>query len=62
MNKREIDELMKDLPSQRPVESLLAKIGIILLFMGIFSTMAMLPDTKHKEYHDSQKSNCREGR
>lgn len=59
MTKREIDEMMKDLPSQRPAESLLKQIGIIVLFIGIFSAMAMLPDLKHKERHDPQKSYCR---
>lgn len=59
MTKQEIDMMMKDLPSQRPVESLLSQIVIILLFIGIFSAMAMLPDLKHKERHDPQKSHCR---
>jgi hypothetical protein len=59
MNKREIDELMRDLPSQKPVETLGAKIGIILLFIGIFYVMAMLPNIVRAQ-NDQKESYCRE--
>jgi hypothetical protein len=59
MNKREIDEMMRDLPSQKPVETLGAKIGIILLFIGIFYAMAMLPNMVRAQ-HDQKESYCRE--
>jgi len=60
MNKREIDLMMRDLPSQKPVETLAAKVGIVILFAGLFAAMAMLPNPTYKAYYDSQKSNCRE--
>ena len=60
MNKREIDEMMRDLPSQKPVETLAAKIGIVILFMGVFAGMAMLPDPTYKAYINAKKSYCRE--
>lgn len=59
MNKREIDEMMRDLPSQKPVETLGAKIGIILLFIGIFYAMAMLPNMVRAQ-NDQKESYCRE--
>jgi hypothetical protein len=60
MNKREIDEMMMDLPSQKPVETLAAKIGIVILFMGVFAAMAMLPNPTYKALQDAKKSYCRE--
>jgi hypothetical protein len=59
MNKREIDDMMRDLPSQKPVETLAAKIGIILLFIGIFYAMAMLPNMVRAQ-NDQKESYCRE--
>ena len=59
MNKREIDDMMRDLPSQKPVETLAAKIGIILLLIGIFYAMAMLPNTI-KAQNDQKENYCRE--
>lgn len=60
MNKREIDKLMRDLPSQRPVESLAAKLVIILLFTGVFYVAAMLPNPTYEAYRDSQKNHRKE--
>jgi hypothetical protein len=59
MNKREIDDMMRDLPSQKPVETLVAKIGIIILFMGVLYAMAMLPNIV-KAQNDQKESYCRE--
>jgi hypothetical protein len=59
MNKREIDEMMRDLPSQKPVETLAAKIGIVILFMGVFYAMAMLPNMRRAQ-DDQKESYCRE--
>jgi hypothetical protein len=59
MNKREIDDMMRDLPSQKPVETLAAKIGIILLFIGIFYAMAMLPNMVRAQ-NDQKESYCRD--
>jgi len=59
MNKREIDDIMRDLPSQKPVETLAAKIGIILLFIGIFYAMAMLPNMVRAQ-NDQKESYCRD--
>lgn len=59
MNKREIDNMMRDLPSQKPVETLGAKIGIVILFMGVFYAMAMLPNMIRAQ-HDQKESYCRE--
>ena len=59
MNKREIDNIMRGLPSQKPVETLAAKIGIILLFIGIFYAMAMLPNMVRAQ-NDQKESYCRE--
>jgi hypothetical protein len=60
MNKAEIDKMMRDLPSQKPVETLIAKIGIVILFIGVFAAMAMLPNTTYKAYINAKKSYCRE--
>ena len=46
MNKQEIDDLMRDLPSQKQYyeEPLGAKIAISILFIGFMVLLAMLPD------------------
>ena len=45
MNRQEIHEMMKDLPSQQiPEETLGQKILIGLVFIGLFVCMAMMPD------------------
>ncbi len=59
MNKREIDLMMRDLPSQKPVETLGAKIGIVILFMGVFYAMAMLPNMTRAQ-HDQKENYCRD--
>jgi hypothetical protein len=59
MNKREIDEMMRDLPSQKPVETLAAKIGIVILFMGVLYAMAMLPNMVRAQ-NDQKESYCRD--
>ena len=59
MNKCEIDDMMRDLPSQKPVETLAAKIGIVILFMGVLYVMAMLPNIVRAQ-NDQKESYCRE--
>ncbi len=44
MNKHEIDEMMKDLPSQQPQESLTDKLLIGTMFTVFLIVMCMLPD------------------
>lgn len=44
MNKHEIDEMMKDLPSQQPEESLLSRWFIGTMFIVFLVVMCMLPD------------------
>jgi hypothetical protein len=45
MNRQEIDEMMKDLPSQQPPEETLgSKILIGLVFIALFVGMALMPD------------------
>jgi len=59
MNKREIDLMMRDLPSQKPVETLAAKIGIVILLTGVFYVMAMLPNMTRAQ-NDQKERYCRE--
>jgi hypothetical protein len=45
MNKQEIDDMMKDLPSQQlPEETLTQKIVIGIIFLLVFTLMAWVPD------------------
>lgn len=44
MNKREIDEMMRHLPSQQPQESLLDKVVIGTMFTVFLIVLCMLPD------------------
>ena len=45
MNKHEIDEMMKDLPSQHiPEETLIQKITIGIMFIAILFLMVWAPD------------------
>jgi hypothetical protein len=45
MNKKEIDEMMKDLPSQQqPEETLLEKIGIAIMVLLVVFVLAWVPD------------------
>ena len=44
MNRQEIDEMMKDLPSQQPQESLTDKVLIGTMFTVFLIVMCMLPD------------------
>ena len=44
MNKREIDEMMRHLPSQQPQESLLDKVLIGTMFTVFLIVLCMLPD------------------
>jgi hypothetical protein len=44
MNKREIDEMMSELPSQQRKESLTDKVLIVIIFIAFLIGMCMLPD------------------
>jgi hypothetical protein len=44
MNKQEIDEMMKDLPSEKPEESLSDRLLIGTMFTVFLIVMCMLPD------------------
>ena len=44
MNKREIDEMMKDLPSQQPQESLLDKVVIGTMLVLAIGFLMWIPD------------------
>jgi len=44
MNRREIDKMMRHLPSQRPQESLIDKLLICMLFLAFLVAIFMLPD------------------
>jgi hypothetical protein len=45
MNKQEIDDMMKDLPSQQmPEETLAQKVLIGIIFLLVFTLMAWVPD------------------
>jgi hypothetical protein len=44
MNKQEIDEMMSQLPSQQPEESLLNRWVIGTMFIVFLVVMCMLPD------------------
>jgi len=44
MNKREIDEMMADLPSQQPQESLLSKVIIGIMFILFLLFWLWVPD------------------
>ena len=44
MNKREIDEMMRHLPSQQPQESLRDKLVIGTMFAVFLIVVCMLPD------------------
>jgi hypothetical protein len=44
MNKQEIDEMMKDLPSQQPEESLSNKLLIGTMFTLFLIAACMMPD------------------
>ena len=45
MNRQEIDDMMKDLPSQQmPEETLAQKVLIGIIFLLVFTLMAWVPD------------------
>lgn len=44
MNKHEIDEMMKDLPSQQPQETLLEKVAIGIMLVLAIGFLMMIPD------------------
>lgn len=44
MNKREIDEMMRHLPSQQPQESLRDKVAIGIMWTLFMVMICMLPD------------------
>ena len=44
MNKHEIDEMMKDLPSQQPQETLLQKVAIAIMLMLAIGFLMWIPD------------------
>ena len=44
MNKHEIDEMMKDLPSQQPEESLSNKLLVGTMFILFLIAACMMPD------------------
>ena len=70
MNKQEIDDMMKDLPSQQlPEETLTQKIVIGIIFLLVFTLMAWVPDFMLTEEECAQqessayvKNICREGK
>ena len=44
MNKHEIDEMMKDLPSQQPQETLLQKVAIAIMLVLVIGFLMWIPD------------------
>ena len=58
MNKREIDDMMKDLPSQQlPDETLIQKITVATIFILILFLMVWVPDfTLTQDECDTQES------
>ena len=44
MNRKEIDEMMKDLPSQQPEESLSNKLLVGTMFILFLIAACMMPD------------------
>ena len=70
MNKREIDDMMKDLPSQQlPDETLIQKITVATIFILILFLMVWVPDfTLTEDECDTQESTafvrklCHEGK
>jgi len=44
MNKHEIDEMMKDLPSQQPQETLLQKVAIAIMLVLAIGFLMWIPD------------------
>ena len=70
MNKQEIDDMMKDLPSQQlPDETLIQKITVATIFILILFLMVWVPDfTLTKDECDTQESTayvrklCHEGK
>jgi hypothetical protein len=58
MNKREIDDMMKDLPSQQlPDETLIQKITVATIFILILFLMVWVPDfTLTEDECDTQES------
>ena len=44
MNKKEIDKMMQDLPSQQPRETLASKIIVAIIFFAIIIAMCWVPD------------------
>ena len=44
MNKHEIDEMMKDLPSQQPQETLMEKVVIGTMLVLAIGFLMMIPD------------------
>jgi hypothetical protein len=44
MNRQEINEMMKDLPSQQPEESLLSRWFIGTMFIVFLVVVCMMPD------------------
>ena len=44
MNKHEIDEMMKDLPSQQPEETLLQKVAIAIMLVLAIGFLMWIPD------------------
>jgi hypothetical protein len=70
MNKQEIDDMMKDLPSQQlPDETLIQKITVATIFILILFLMVWVPDfTLTEDECDTQESTayvrklCHEGK
>ena len=70
MNKQEIDDMMKDLPSQQlPDETLIQKITVATIFILILFLMVWVPDfTLTEDECDTQESSayvrklCHEGK
>jgi hypothetical protein len=58
MNKQEIDDMMKDLPSQQvPDETLIQKVAVAILFIVILFLMVWVPDfTLTEDECDTQES------
>jgi hypothetical protein len=57
MNKQEIDEMMKDLPSQqKPEESLLERFGIAIMFITFLLFWMWVPDFFLTEEECNQQS------
>ena len=70
MNKQEIDEMMRDLPSQQPIETTWSKVWINTWFIMFLILCVYLPTIRYQPteeiIHDNSQENnsqegCREG-